>query len=172
VIDLVDGILAVLRQLTEKHGRPVTIDAIELAGHGYPGGWCVGLDVSDAQQSPDSAEFLRWSRLADLKGCWSSDNDGLTMRLCETAQGERGRLFLAGLARTVGAKVCGWTGCYEIRATGYEYTATPDGLVSRSGNTGRHWQILYHNGTKSRLRRVWTAPAEGLAWAGRMGDFW
>jgi hypothetical protein len=168
VVELVDRVLQSLKQL----GDNVTIDALELAGHGYPGGWRVGLDLSDPQQPPSSPEFKRWSRLAELKPHWSTANDGLTMRMCHTAQGERGQLFLAALAKTVGANVRGWTGCYEIRATGFEYSATPNGLVTRSGNTGRHWQILYHNQAKSRLRRILTAPVEGLQWSGRMADLW
>jgi hypothetical protein len=168
VVELVDRIHDSIKQRCDN----VTIDAMELAGHGYPGGWRVGLDLSDPQQAPSSPEFMRWSRLAELKTLWSTDNDGLTLRMCDTAQGERGRLFLAALAKTIGASVRGWTGCYEIRATGHEYTATPDGLVTRSGNTGRHWQILYHNQAKSRVRRILTAPLEGLQWTGRMADLW
>jgi hypothetical protein len=169
---MVDGILTQLGLIAENEGRPVTVDAIDLAGHGYPGGWRIGLDLTDPQQPLQSPAFVRWSRLIELKPWWSPETEGLTLRMCHTAEGERGRLFLVALAQTIGAKVRGWTGCYEIRPTGYEYTATPAGRVTRSGNTGRHWQILYDHQAKSRPRRILTAPVEGLQWVGRMMDLW
>jgi hypothetical protein len=171
VIEMVDGILAQLRHIAETQRRAVTVDSIDLAGHGYSGGWQVGLDLTDPEQPPGSPCFVRWSRLADLKPYWSPRNDGLTLRMCHTAEGERGRLFLAALAKTVGANVRGWTGCYEIRPTGYEYTSKPSGVVTRSC-TGRRWQILYDQQSKALPARILTAPAEGLAWTGRMLDLW
>ena len=152
--------------------RPVMVDAIDFAGHGYPGGWNIGLDVSDLEQPRGSPENTRWSRLAELKSYWSPDNEGLTLRMCETSQGERGQRFLAELAKTIGAKVRGWTGCYEFRPTGYEITATPQGEVARTGNTGRHWQLLNYHQAKPWPRRILTAPVEGLEWLGRMADLW
>src|SRR5580704_9507614 len=165
VVEMVDGILAQLQLLAERHQRPVTVQAIDLAGHGYAGGWRIGLDLVDPEQPPNSPTFVRWSRLADLKPYWAPKNDGLTLRMCHTAEGDRGRLFLAALAKTIGARVRGWTGCYEIRPTGYEYTAMPTGQVTRS-LTGRHRQILYDRQAKSRPRRVATAPLEGIDWVG------
>ena len=171
VVDMIDAILAERQRLADKSRRPVTIDSIDLAGHGYSGGWQIGLDLTDRQQPSDSESYRRWSRLAQLRPYWSPDNDGLTLRMCHTAEGERGRLFLSALAQTMGALVRGWTGCYEIRPTGYQYTATPDGQVTRS-KTGRHRQILYHYQALSRPRRVLTGAVEGLDWTGRMMDLW
>jgi hypothetical protein len=137
-----------------------TIARLDLAGHGYPGGWGIGVGPAD------------WQRLAELRPLWTADNEGLTLRMCEVAQGEVGLRFLAELARTIGARVRAWTGCYEIRSTGHEYTATPDGAVRRSGDTGRHLQILYRHEGKRRAVRILTGPLEGLEWAGRMLDLW
>jgi hypothetical protein len=172
VIDMVAGIRVQLADLAMREQSVVQVDAIDFAGHGYAGGWEVGLDLTDAQQPPGSPQHARWSSLVDLKPLWSNNNEGLTLRMCETAQGQRGRSFLAALAQTIGSKVRGWTGCYEIRPTGFEYTAAPDGRVWRTGNTGRHWQLVYRQQALSPVRRILTAPLAGCAWAGRMADLW
>ena len=40
---VIDAIHMQLRRLAEKHRRPVTVEAIDFAGHGFPGGLSVGL---------------------------------------------------------------------------------------------------------------------------------
>jgi hypothetical protein len=170
VVEMVDTIGEHLRRVGRQTSRKVEIDAIDLAGHAYPGGWELGCDLADAEQPTGSAEAMRWARLGELRQYWSEPNEGLTLRMCEIAQGERGCHFLAALARTVGARVRGWTGCYEIRATGYEYTAIPSGLVMRTGNTGRHWQLTFRH-QAHRHKLAW-APLNGLEWVGRIVNLW
>ena len=59
VVEMVDAIRAAL-----KPGEQMR--SLCVAGHGYPGGWCIGLDAADRQQSPGTPEHGRWQRLAEL----------------------------------------------------------------------------------------------------------
>jgi hypothetical protein len=166
--EMVDAI----RAAVDRHGPGAAVHSIDVAGHGYPGGWFVGLDGSDVTEPAGSERRARWDRLAELRTLWAPDCASMTLLMCETAQGEAGKQFLAALAEQIGAPVRGWTGCYEILPTGREVTALPDGRVAPSGDTGRRLQLVYRHQGKPRLRRWLGLPWEGLQWTGRALDLW
>jgi hypothetical protein len=106
---------------------------LEITGHGYPACWAGRLSFEDLIPGASSKR----AALERLRPLWSASNEGLILRMCSVAKGEEGRLFLKVLAKMVGAKVTGWTGIYEIHPTGEEWTANPDGVVTKTGDTGR-----------------------------------
>jgi hypothetical protein len=179
VADMVGQIEAVIARREAAAGQrrnpsPVRIKQLDIAGHGAPGGWMGGpgshedrLTLEQLQQ----AQHPNTVALRKLRALWSRANRGMVLRMCETAQGERGQEFLVELSRTVGATVRGWDGRYEVRPTGEEVTAYPHGTIARK-DTGRiAFSALYDR------RDFWNNPAwrwymynpgfHLLRWAGR-----
>jgi hypothetical protein len=116
---------------------------LEITGHGHPAVWAGRLSLEDVADGKNCKRLL----LERIKPYWCESNDGFIMRMCCCAQYEEGQGFLRELSKAIGAKVTGWTGVYEIHPTGEEWTATPEGKVFKSGDTGRTshfagWQEL------------------------------
>jgi hypothetical protein len=126
---------------------------LEITGHGYPACWVGRLSFEDLIPETSSKR----AALERLRPLWDASNDGLILRMCSVAKDEEGRLFLKELAKTVGANVTGWTGIYEIHPTGEEWTANPNGVVTKIGDTGR---ISYFGPWKDRplLKKILTFP--------------
>jgi hypothetical protein len=117
-----------------RHGKQpaVSIKQLDIAGHGAPGGWPGGPGSNEERLALEHLlDVGHPNRLALLRlgTLWAPCNRGMVLRMCETAQGERGRQFLVELSRTVGASVTGWDGRYEVRPTGEEIMACPDGTI-------------------------------------------
>jgi hypothetical protein len=178
VADMVDRIeRAIARrqaQVGQHSKRRVGIKQLDIAGHGAPGSW-LGAPSSGADRL--TLEHLRQTNhpntltLKKLGALWSPGNHGMVLRMCETAQGERGQAFLVKLSRTVGANVRGWDGRYEVRPTGQEITAYPNGTSDRKQTRLVAFSAIYDR------RDVWNNPAwrwymynpgfHLLRWAGR-----
>jgi len=109
------------------------IRSIDIAGHGSPGS-AVGRIDTDVLQNENDPTTMALGRLREL---WADDNAGMTLRVCNTARYDEGKEFLGCLAKTINAKVIAWDDFYEVIPMGKEYTATPDGKVTQSGDTGR-----------------------------------
>ena len=160
VKEAVDGIL---RKLTDTE----CIKSLEVTGHGYGGGWVNRLDVGDLDATQNHPNRLALAKLADL---WCDENEGITMRMCETARGDEGKKFLAALAKTVKAKVKGWDDIYEIRPTGAEFTASPDGTIAQTGHTGRRSIMrMYQNMNTAEI--ILTSPGSAVMWGMRIIGF-
>jgi len=130
-----------------------SLKRLDITGHGHPAGWAGRLSFEDLIPGASSKR----AALERLRPLWSASNEGLILRMCSVAKDEEGRLFLKELAKTVGANVTGWTGIYEIHPTGEEWTANPDGVVSKTGDTGR---ISYFGPWKDSplLKKILTFP--------------
>ncbi|MFL5241955.1 MAG: DUF4347 domain-containing protein [Gemmataceae bacterium] len=140
------------KALRENRGH--SLQRLEITGHSYPARWAGRLNYEEliSENSSKKAALVR------LKPLWSPSNEGLILRMCSVASGEEGRQFMEELAKTVGAKVTAWTGIYEIRPTGEEWTASPDGVVTKTGDTGR---TSYFGPWRDRplLKKIITTPA-------------
>jgi hypothetical protein len=130
-----------------------SLKRLEITGHGHPACWAGRLSFEDLIPETSSKR----AALERLRPLWSASNEGLILRMCSVAKDEEGRLFLRELAKTVGAKVTAWTGIYEIHPTGEEWTANPDGVVTKTGDTGR---TSYFGPWKDRslLKKILTFP--------------
>jgi hypothetical protein len=135
------------------HNPGHVLKKLEITGHGFPAIWAGRLSLEDMADAKNPKRLL----LERLKPYWGESNDGMVMRMCCCAKYEEGQQFLRELAKTVGANVTGWTGVYEIHPTGEEWTATPEGSVFKSGDTGRisHFAIWKE---QPGLKRVLTFP--------------
>ena len=160
VKEMVDGIL---RKLNDNE----CIKSLEVTGHGYGGGWANRLDVGDLDETKNHPNRLALAKLADL---WCDENEGITMRMCETARGDEGKKFLVALAKTVKAKVKGWDDIYEIRPTGAEFTASPDGTIAQTDHTGRRSIMrMYKNMSTTQI--ILTSPGSAVMWSMRIIGF-
>lgn len=116
------------------HNNPDhVLKRLEITGHGYPAEWSGRLSLDELSEE-DNHKRLTLTR---LKPYWSETNEGVILRMCFTAKHTEGQQFLRELAKTIGSKVVGWTGVYEIHPTGEEWTATPEGQVLKTGDTCR-----------------------------------
>jgi hypothetical protein len=180
VADMVGQIEAVIGRRQAQAAQHSTqsrvrIKQLDIAGHGAPGGWMGGPGSSKVRLTLEylqDAQHPITRALQQLGRLWSPVNHGMVLRMCETAQGERGQEFLVKLSRTVGASVRGWDGRYEVRPTGQQVTAYPNGTIERK-NTGLvAFSAIYDR------RDFWNNPAwrwymynpsfHLLRWAGRV----
>jgi hypothetical protein len=150
------------------------IKQLDIAGHGAPGGWMGGPGSSEDRLTLEHLQqplHPNTMALNKLRALWSPANHGMVLRMCETAQGERGREFTKELSRAVGANVRGWDGRYEVRPTGREVTACPNGTIEQKDTGLIAFSVIYDRGD------FWNNPAwrwymyypgfHLLCWAGR-----
>ncbi len=148
-----------------------TIRSIKITGHGDPaefyGPKAARLTLDDLLPNKETNELsARAKSLMELRPLWSKNNNGITLAMCNTAQGKEGQEFLKELAFLTGAKVIGYDQRYEIRPTGNEWTATPDKKIT-SVDTGRkqYMQDKYSDrplGAAIDAATPWGAAAAGL----------
>jgi hypothetical protein len=128
----------------------VKVEGIDVAGHGC-GGAFRGKDGDpddrlNVKHLEDAGNPNRIA-LTRLGPLWAENNQGMVLRMCSTAKGMSGQDFLVALSQTIGAKVVGWDDRYEVRPTGTEFTATPDGKVEQTANTGlSSFSAIYDQG--------------------------
>jgi hypothetical protein len=161
VADMVSQVEHAIAKLEFRAGRqrketPVRVQQIDVVGHGAPGGW---IGAPGANEDRITIEHLHQAQhpstvaLKRLSALWSRQNDGMMLRMCETAQGAQGQQFLAELSRTIGANVRGWDGRYEVRPTGKEFTACPDGTITCTDTGLAAFSAIYDR------RDFWNNPA-------------
>jgi len=115
------------------------IEEVKIQGHGSPGGlsnsrrnFAKHTSAKDLNDPKSEVSIF----LAKLKHLWCKENKGIVLNACEQAEGGAGKEFMMLLAQLSGAKVKGWTGWFIAGPSGDEYTATPDGGWSKTGNAG------------------------------------
>jgi len=100
------------------------IKTLDTTGHGKSGGWVGRLSVGDIKDSYKGPIKPNVEALLILRGKWCKDAK-MTMRMCETANGQDGEDFIGMLAMNLGVRVTGWTGVYAGVPTGDRVTAWP-----------------------------------------------
>jgi hypothetical protein len=160
----VELMVARIEQLLGTEGQ---LRSLTIAGHGYPGGWGHRLDLSELQD----LEHPRRKALERLRGRFHTQNEGITMLMCDCAKNgtewgwHDGREFLKLVASLVGVPVRGWDNKYEIRPTGDEWTAQPDGTILLTGSTGR---ISLGDFSKEHIQNMAMWPTIGALWLARL----
>ena len=135
VPDMVAQIEKEMEQLQRHRGSdtPPKIGRLDLAGHGSPGSAVSRMD-SDILNDANNPTTLA---LECLRGLWAEDSEGMRLLTCNTARHDQGKEFIALLAKVVHASVTAWDDFYEIIPMGKQWTATPDGTVMMTDDTGR-----------------------------------
>jgi hypothetical protein len=101
-------------------------DKMVISGHGASGS--VGPVTLAQLQDPNSDAYKFFAALKKKM----APNGVIELRTCCSAQGADGRNFLKEMSHLSGAKVIGYDDWYAINPHGFEYTATPNGMVRRT----------------------------------------
>jgi hypothetical protein len=125
---------AIRTELETKLGDS-RIRKLTFSGHGGPGSLHGLVNLDDLQnENSEQYRFFRWLK---QKSTWRST---IRLYLCEVAQGDRGKEFLALFGKLTGCRVHAWDDWYAIYPFGREYAGSPSGEWAFVRDTNRRWQ--------------------------------
>jgi RHS repeat-associated protein len=111
------------------------ISGITFWGHGRPGQWDA-TGTGDVLQTHEITQRGKACILAAIKKRWCKQkNWGVTLKICNQAEGDTGQRFLKLLATAIGAHVTAWTSEYNLVLDfpfpGDLYTASPGDKIHK-----------------------------------------
>lgn len=119
------------RKILSQMNKYDTIYVITVTGHGRK--FTKHVDDQEMKDFLDSLkERMHWV------------NKGVRLNSCQEALSQSGRDDMVKLAVELETEVVGWDDWYAVVPHGKEYTATPDGNITQTGDTG----LTYYSGEK------------------------